>query len=201
MKFSSRVLASLLLCSVAGSPQLASADTWNLPAPLHDENTSVSFVVDSTWHTINGTTKGLAGSISLKEKQDPLSVVVDLKIQVRSFDTDWDSRDEMLQECMASETYPLASFVSRRLSEGCKPTVIDIAGRCSGTLSGVITMRDVSKEVDLPVEIIKERDFYIIKGSLPIQWAEYNIEDPSILIAKLDPIVIISYQTKVPLKH
>ena len=62
-------------------------------------------------------------------------------------------------------------------------------------------MRDVSKEVDLPVEIIKERDFYIIKGALPIQWADYNIEDPSILIAKLDPIVIISYQTKVPLKH
>jgi hypothetical protein len=62
-------------------------------------------------------------------------------------------------------------------------------------------MRDVSKEVELPVEITKEGDFYSIKGTLPLQWADYNIEDPSILIAKLDPTVTISYQTRVPLKH
>ena len=201
MKFSARAFSCLLLCLGGLSSSVARADTWNLPATLDDSNTTVSFVVDSTWHTVNGTTKDLVGSISLKDKHDPLSVVVDIAIQVRTFDTDWDTRDEKLQECMAAETYPLASFVSRRLSDSCKPTVIDIAGRCSGTLTGVITMRDVSKEVELPVEITKERDFYSIKGTLPLQWADYNIEDPSILIAKLDPTVIISYQTRVPLKH
>lgn len=201
MKLGVAPLLSLLLCSAQGFAGTAHADTWNLPSTLHDSNTSVSFVVDSTWHTVNGTTKDLAGSIALKDKHDPLSIVVDLTIQVRTFDTDWDSRDEKLQECMASKTYPLVSFVSRRLSDSCKPTVIDIAGRCTGTLTGVLTMRDVSKEIELPVEITKERDFYAIKGTLPIQWADYNIEDPSILIAKLDPTVNISYQTKVPLKH
>ena len=124
-----------------------------------------------------------------------------MKIQVKTFDTDWDSRDEELQECMASETFPLASFTSRRLSDSCKPLVIDIAGRCSGKLTGTLTMRDVTREVELPVEIVKENNSYLISGLLPVQWADYNIEDPSILIARLDPTVNISYQTRVPLKN
>lgn len=193
-------IASLIVLSSALS-RSAHADTWNLPSTLNDSNTKVSFVVDSTWHTVNGKTSNLNGSVALKDKNDPLSIIVELKIQVKTFDTDWDSRDEKLQECMASDTYPIASFVSSRLSDSCKPTVIDIAGKCSGTLTGTITMRDVSKEVALPVSITKERDSYLISGVLPVKWAEYNIEDPSILIAKLDPIVTISYETKVPLKR
>jgi polyisoprenoid-binding protein YceI len=197
------ILASLaILLSVAPvAIRRAVGDTWNLPSPLNDSNTKVSFVVDSTWHTVKGTTKDLSGSVLLKDKNDPLSIVVDLKIQVKTFDTDWDSRDEKLQECMASDTYPLASFTSTRLSENCKPTVLDIAGKCSGTLTGIITMRDVSKEVALPVSITKGQDSYLISGALPVTWADYNIEDPSILIAKLDPVVTISYETKVPLKR
>lgn len=190
-----------LIVSMATQVGPAHADTWNLPSSLNDSNTKVSFAVDSTWHMVNGTTSNLNGSVALKDKNDPLSIVVDLKIQVKTFDTDWDSRDEKLQECMASDTYPIASFVSTRLSDSCKPTVIDIAGKCSGTLTGTITMRDVSKEVALPVSITKERDSYLISGVLPVKWAEYNIEDPSILIAKLDPIVTISYETRVPLKR
>jgi polyisoprenoid-binding protein YceI len=197
------LLASLatLISILPVASQRAQGDTWNLPSALNDSNTKVSFVVDSTWHTVNGTTKHLNGSVVLKDKNDPLSIVVDLKIQVKTFDTDWDSRDEKLQECMASDTYPMASFTSTRLSENCKPTVIDIAGKCSGTLTGILTMRDVSKEVALPVSITKEQNSYLISGTLPVTWADYNIEDPSILIAKLDPIVTISYETKVPLKR
>ena len=201
IKFSAALGFSLLLCSLGLGSTLTRADTWNLPSPIHDSNTSVSFVLDSTWRTINGTTKDLVGSITLKDKKDPLSIVVDLTIKVQTINTDWDGRDETLQECMASDQYPTVSFTSQRLSDNCKPSVIDISSRCSGNLTGILTMRDVTKEVTLPVEITKELDFYRIQGTLPLQWAEYNIEDPSILIAQLDDTVNISYQTIVPLKH
>jgi polyisoprenoid-binding protein YceI len=201
IKFSAALGFSLLLCSLGIGSTLTRADTWNLPSPINDSNTSVSFVLDSTWHTINGTTKDLVGSITLKDKRDPLSIVVDLTIKVQTIKTDWDGRDETLQECMASDQYPTVSFTSQRLSDNCKPSVIDISRRCSGNLTGILTMRDVTKEVTLPVEITKELDSYRIQGTLPLQWAEYNIEDPSILIAQLDDTVNISYQTIVPLKH
>jgi polyisoprenoid-binding protein YceI len=169
-----------------------------VPAP---QKASTAGTANASNQTVNGTTKNLNGSVVLRDKNDPLSIVVDLKIQVKTFDTDWDSRDEKLQECMASDVYPVASFISTRLSDSCKPALLDIAGRCSGTLTGTLTMRDVSKEVALPVSITKEADRYVISGAIPVRWAEYNIEDPSILIAKLDPVVTISYETKVPLKH
>ena len=38
-----------------------------------------------------------------------------------------------------------------------------------------------------------------MEGSLPIQWADFNVEDPSILIAKLDPTVTITYRTVIPI--
>ncbi len=190
-----------MLCSFGIGSRVARADTWNLPSPINDSNTSVSFVVDSTFSTINGTTKDLFGSISLKDRKDPLSIVVDLAIKVKTIDTDWDDRDETLQECMASDQFPTVSFISQRLSDNCKPTLIDISKRCSGTLTGILTIRDVTKEVTLPVEISKEADSYRIKGTLPLQWADYNIEDPSILIVQLDRTANISYETVVPLKH
>jgi polyisoprenoid-binding protein YceI len=198
LRFRSTAFLFSLLTMV---PRLLMADTWRLPSPLNDSNTKVSFVVDSTWHTVNGTTKDLNGSVALRDLKDPLSIVVDLKIQVKTFDTDSDSRDEKLQECMASDSYPVASFISRHLSDSCKPALIDATGQCSGTLTGTLTMRDVSKEVALPVSITKGQDSYFISGALPVAWADYNIEDPSILIAKLDPIVTISYETRVPLKR
>jgi polyisoprenoid-binding protein YceI len=111
MKLRVLLLASLMLGSLGICATVAHADTWNLPSTLNDSNTKVSFVVDSTWHTINGTTKDLAGFIGLSDKNDPQSIVVDLKIRVKTFDTDWDSRDDKLQECMASETYPIVTFV------------------------------------------------------------------------------------------
>ena len=200
-KFSAALGLPLVLFSLGIGSRIARADTWNLPSPINDSNTSVSFVLESTWNTINGTTKDLAGSISLKDKKDPLSIVVDLTIKVKTLDTDWDDRDETLQECMASDQYPTVSFISQRLSDNCKPSVIDISKRCSGSLTGILTIRDVTKEVTLPVEISKEPESYRIKGTLPLQWADYNIEDPSILIVQVDRTANISYETVVPLKH
>lgn len=200
-KFSAALGLPLVLFSLSIGSRVARADTWNLPSPINDSNTHVSFVLDSTWSTINGTTKDLAGSISLKDKKDPLSIVVDLTIKVKTLDTDWDDRDETLQECMASDQYPTVSFISQRLSDNCKPSLIDISKRCSGSLTGILTIRDVTKEVTLPVEISKEPESYRIKGTLPLQWADYNIEDPSILIVQVDRIANISYETVVPVKH
>lgn len=200
-KFSAAFGLPIVLSSLAIGGGLAHADTWSLPSPINDSNTSVSFVVDSTWSTINGTTKDLSGSISLKDKKDPLSIVVDLTIKVKTIDTDWDDQDATLQECMASDQYPTVSFTSQRLSDNCKPSVIDISKRCSGSLTGILTIRDVTKEVTLPVEITKEPDSYRMRGTLPLQWADYNIDDPSVLIVQLDRTANISYETVVPLEH
>ncbi len=176
----------------------ARSETWDIPAELNDKNTTVTFVVDSTWHTVHGTTKNIAGEVHLRDPHDPLSVEVELRVPVKLFDTDSDLRDDRLVEVMAAETFPEVRFVSKRLSKECEPTVVTRDGGCRGTLSGRLTIRDVTKEVSLPAEIRDTANGYRIQGSLSIRWEGFHVEDPSILIAKLDPVVTISYQTTIP---
>lgn len=182
-------------------PRLTQAATWDLPLAVNDSNTTVSFEVDSTWHLVHGTTKNISGTVTQASSTDPLSIRADIVIPVRFFNTDSQSRDERMLEVMAAERFPSVSFRSTRLSENCTPTSIEIHGRCTGSLRGALTIRDVSKEVDLPVEIAKQDGHYVINGTLHIAWADFNVEDPSILIARLDPTVTIAIRTTVPLKN
>lgn len=190
------LVAFVLSCLVM--VDTASSETWGLPTELHDKNTSVTFVVGSTWHTVHGRVKNIAGEVHLRDPKDPLSVVVDLRVPVKLFDTGLALRDDRLREVLAAETFPEVRFVSKRLSAECEPTLVTRDGSCRGTLRGSLTIRDVSKEVSLPTLIRDTANGYRMEGSLAIRWADFHVEDPSILIAKLDPVVTISYQTTIP---
>jgi len=192
-----RFLVALALLSVV-TIDTAHAETWDLPIQLHDNNTKVTFVVDSTWHTVEGIAKSIAGQVHLRDLKDPLSVVVDLRVPVALFDTDSDLRDDRLQEVMLAKAFPEVRFVSTRLSPECEPSIVTRDGSCRGTLRGALTIRDVTKEVSLPISIRDTASGYRMDGSLAIRWEDFHVEDPSILIAKLDPVVTIAYQTTIP---
>jgi len=179
----------------------AQAETWGLPVELTEKNTTVTFIVDSTWHTVHGTTKDLTGNVQLSDPKDPLSIAVDLRIPVRLFDTDSELRDDRLREVMASGFFPDVRFVSTRLSKECDPIIVTREGSCSGSLSGTLTIRDVTKTVTLPTVIRDTASGYRVEGSIDLRWEDFHVEDPSILIAKLDPVVTIKYQTTIPKKQ
>lgn len=196
-----RYLPFFLAASLATTvPNAASAQSWSLPASLSDSNTTITFKVDSTWHLVQGTTSKVTGSVRQQDPADPLSIEVDLTIPVASFDTDWDARDEKLAIVMAAELFANVRFRSTRLSADCHPLKVKNDGRCSGLLQGFLTIRDVTMPVSLPVEIVRSGSSDTITGKLMLQWADYHVEDPSILIAKLDPTVTIAYSTEVPLR-
>lgn len=189
------VFSLIGLCWVAVS---ASAQPWQLPHQVTDANTHVTFTVDSTWHTVRGITSGITGTISQSDAKDPLSIVVDLAIPVTSFNTDGESRDERLREVMDAANHPAVRFVSSRLSQSCHPLRVAENKRCAGTLEGTLSIRDVSRAIALPVELELEDNESKISGNLDISWADYHVEDPSILIAKLAPIVTVTYSLAIP---
>lgn len=178
----------------------AAAQSWVLPAQLNDSNTTVSFEVDSTWHLVEGTTSKISGFVRQRDPTDPLSIEVDLVVPVASFDTDWDARDEKLAFVMAADRFAQVRFRSSKLTANCHPLTIKRDGRCSGSLEGTLTMRDVTLPVSLPVEIMRSGSKDTISGKLTLEWADYHVEDPSILIAKLDSAVTIAYSTEIPLR-
>ena len=182
-----------IFCSTLVFTTSVYADAWNLPSALNDNNTTVTFEVDSTWHLVHGTTRGVSGKVWLESPKDFRSIRAELSLPVKSFDTDSESRDERLLEVMAAEQFPNVSFVANAAPNLCDPTTVTESSPCKADLLGTLTIRNVAKPVAIPVTVESKAGHYTIKGALSVQWADFGVEDPSILIAKLDPTVVVSF--------
>jgi hypothetical protein len=73
------------------------AASWNLPQDLRDENTKVEFLVDSTWHVVNGSTAGIRGRAWLQTPSDYRSIRAELRFPVGGFNTGNERRDRRLR--------------------------------------------------------------------------------------------------------
>jgi polyisoprenoid-binding protein YceI len=173
------------------------AQTWTPPAEVSSETVKINFEVDSTWHLIEGDVPKVSGRIWLESKSDPTSIRGELKAEVAAFDTDNGSRDKELRHVMDAEKFPVVMMaITGFEGEPCSPIKVEKAGECRGVLKSKITIRDVSKDVHLPYVIKQDEGNYDVKGDFSLQWAEFGVEDPSILVAKLDETVKIKYSLK-----
>lgn len=202
----------LLIAAViglGGFPAVAVADgtaapyAW-LPYQLSDQNTKVEFEIDSTWHLIHGGTSKVSGKIEQRKSGEPATLLIEAHFPVRMFDTDNESRDERLREVMASELFPEVTVRTSELKGECLEVVKDrlSSPHCSGALRGTLTIRDVTKDVELPFKLtpMGEGEFpdsYLAEGEFEIKWAEFGVEDPSILIAKLYETAKIKFQVRI----
>ena len=175
-------------------PVLLLGPHWPLPLELSDANTTVGFTVDSTWHLVQGKTRNIQGRAWLENPQDAHSVRAELTLPVRLFDTDRASRDERLREVMAESEFPTVQVSIRGDESLCDPKTITEATPCRTTLQSTVTIRGVQKAFPLATLISAAPDGYRVQGELPLRWADFGVEDPSILIAKLKPIVTVSFE-------
>lgn len=191
-------IGSILILLLAAQPCFAQEGAgWRLPLELNDQNTQVRFEVDSTWHMVHGEVSGISGMAEQRDPNDPASIQAEIHFPVKKFDTGWGMRDSSLYDHMAADTYPEVTLEITGLKGGCGPEEA-AAGGCSGTLQAKLHIRDVSRPVDLPVTIVRQGADYLASGSYTFRWAAYNVEDPSIMLAKVKPDVKVLYSVRVP---
>lgn len=188
------LLGSLSFLSSSHGDEPPSATSWFLPRSLSDANAKISFKVDSTWHTVHGKTSGIIGKAWLSEPANPKSVSVQLEIPVSVFNTDNESRDEELRDIMNEKEFHNVVFSAGGLRGNCTPEVTKAEGVCQDILHSELKIREVKKELDIPITIHSEAEGFRVSGTLPVKWAEYNVEDPSIfVVASVDPVVEIEF--------
>ncbi|MCB0339139.1 MAG: YceI family protein, partial [Bdellovibrionales bacterium] len=168
--------------------------TWYLPSGLTDSNTTVEFNVDSTWHMVEGKTAGVEGSAKLADNSDPRTLVVEVKLPVAKFDTDSSKRDREMRDVMAEKEFPFVSFESTSPLAQCVPAIVLRDGSCEDILKGVLQIRDVKKDILIPIVISNIGDSFEVTGAIPVKWAEFGVEDPSIFIARLDSTVNVNFK-------
>lgn len=175
-------------------PGWAADDTaWNLPAAINDANGHVAFDVDSTWHLIKGKTKDLTGKAWLENPKDFRSVRAEMQLPVESFNTGSESRDERMREVMHAEAYPTVSFSLRNIRGLCAPESIPDKGVCPVTFEGSLTMSNTTKQIEIPATVSRDGRNFVMAGNVDILWPEFGIEDPSMLIARLDHTAKVAF--------
>ncbi len=188
---------ALVLLSVLLFPVVSDAQVWELPLELNDRNTTVQFEVDSTWHLVHGETSGISGRCWLEEPGNPFSVRAEIHFPVARFDTASESRDERMREVMGAESFPEVRLMVHSFSSKCREA--DFLGRnCPGELGASLTIRDVSQSLTLPIELVRSEQGFTLSGETHLTWSEFGVEDPSILIARLAPQVVVHYQVIIP---
>jgi polyisoprenoid-binding protein YceI len=195
MKFSALFLSLILFplqLMAEGQP------TWDLPQKLNDKNTQVKFEVDTTWHVVYGEIKNTSGKVSLSNPEDLRSITAEIRFPVKSFSTGWDKRDDSLHDSMKADKYSDVIFRSTHLGGACLPETIEKEGSCNAMLTGTLQITDTVKEIIIPVTISKEKNQYKITGKYKFEWKAYNMEDPSIIIAKVNPNVEVTYTAFIP---
>ncbi len=193
----------LFLAAALLLPRLAFAEeslSWILPQVLSESNARVSFEVASTWHLVHGEAGGINGRVWLKDDSDPMSIQSEIHFPVKRFDTQGKLRDSKLREVMAAERFPEVIFKTSAIQGGCSPLQIAQKSKCEGALVGSLNIRGVEKQVELPYTISIQQDEFVIEGRYSFQWADYGVEDPSILIAKLDKTVTVKFACRIPLE-
>jgi polyisoprenoid-binding protein YceI len=193
--------AAFVMTALLSVPHVLSAEPsvacWNLPLTLSDKNTEIRFQLDSTWHEIQGTTAEITGLASCVAAQSPQNIVVSLSLPVRSFNTDNSMRDSRLMEVMLVEQYPTVDVELSGLSGGCTPALVMRDKTCRDQLSGTLTIRGTEQPVSIPVTISFAADGHFhVAGEYSFAWPDFGIEDPSIFVAKLHPIVKIQFSVE-----
>ena len=203
-KFRNRLLLILSVVVLGAWTRVAGAQeaikTWSLPLQVNDENTKVTFKVDTTWHWVHGKTKGLSGKVTLADQADPMSILSQIRIPANTIDTGWGMRNNSLYDHMGTKDFPDIIWKSTKLAGDCTPAKIAAEKSCKGTLVGSLTIRDVTTDENLPVTIELKDDEFHVTGAITFRWAIYHVEDPSMIGASVEPEVTVEYEIVIPAK-
>lgn len=175
------------------------ASPWSLPVILTEKNATISFEVDSTWHTVEGTVQSLSGELLPKESDTSGVPTGWVEFSVEAMNTGNSMRDSKMRRVMHADQHPKVRLKIEHVNL-CGTDENDIAARivtspgCQGSASGVLTISGVSKPTTFLFSVTRNEDHFIVDGGFSLRWADYGVEDPSILVAHLDDTVKVKFQ-------
>lgn len=131
----------------------AQAPEWN----IDNSHTSISFEVNHFFTPVAGSFKDFEGNLSFDDENLEGSSAI-FTVQIASVETDSDKRNGHLQseDFFDAKKYPEMKFSS---------TSFTINGD-DYILNGELTIRDITKDVSIPVEILGLGDHPMKKGKL-----------------------------------
>ena len=154
-----------------------------------DTSGSINFGLVASLHDIAGTAQTFSGELDIGSDKPTGKIT----IQATGLTTDLAIRDDRMHSyCLEVDRYPTVEFLVAA-------TTGDVRGlnsrRGSGNieLRGQMTVRSSTRDVIIPVRYQWRSGTLHLTGAHQLDWTQYGVPDPSIIISTLYPEVNIQF--------
>ena len=166
---------------------------------FNEKQSKINFFVSTSLHDANGEVKKFKGFIDIKGEGTTVEKASGLlEITANSLFTNQSQRDSRLKSTVLSVLdFPLIKF--KVTDAKITSNKMDKDGTLYLRLIGPLTIRDVSKNVEIPVKVKMSADkkSASVEGNYTVNFKEYNVPDPSIpIVGKVDENINISFNIK-----
>lgn len=167
---------------------------------FNNKDGKITFDLSTNVHPVKANVEKFKGFLNVKSSDEKNidSVNGSLEIDTRSITTSISMCDaRMKSETLSVSKYPKIIFkvsdvnvVSNKLSSD---NTINLK------LIGNLTIRNTSKKIEVPVKVTvaNDKESAIVEGSYKVNFNDFNVPDPSVLIAKVDPVINLSFKLNV----
>jgi hypothetical protein len=140
--------------------------------------------------------------VLFRPKVHPLNSGVSVRAQfdlpIARFDTDGEMRDKRMREVMDSDHVPSVSLFLDSVCSSCDPASFAATQSCPAEIVARLTIRGTERPMKLQGILEKRGSEIVLTGDSRFSWLDFGVEDPSILVAKLDPTVVVTYSVSIP---
>ena len=156
-----------------------------------NSNSQIRFDVASTLHTVPGEITQFTAELNVEK--DVTGTVV---IQSLGIKTGINVRDQrMYNYCLDAGQFPTIRFDIRGVT-GDVEGFTKAEGSGTVKLHGKLSIRSTGRDIIIPATYSWAETGLVIKGSTKVNWADYGIPDPSILISKVQPVLNVNFDLK-----
>jgi polyisoprenoid-binding protein YceI len=147
----------------------------------------VEFLVKDNRGGFTGVVRDLSASVAVREQGASFAGDVQVQIDARTMTTGVGVRDnQMRRDFLETGKFPFITF---------RGTIapVDRVGALPfrATLKGLLAIKQVTQEVEIPVRVTALRDTYLAEGQVTIKMSDFKIPIPRFLIfVAEDPVTV-----------
>lgn len=169
-RFARRVV--LFVTLVVLLPLVSQAQTFQT------ERGHAEFRSEVPLHSFTGTSENLVGQIDLMDH------TVDFYIDLNTLKTGIGKRDKDMKKTLDTDQYPFAEFFGQLVtpfdtnSDAVQPAIV----------RGAFKIHGITKQVEITGSLQKTADGIRVQAAWELDLDDYDIEPPSLLIVKVNPV-------------
>ena len=147
----------------------------------------VEFVMRDNRGGFTGITDRVEGTVIIRGEAETFTATVDGRIDARTLVTGNGMRDaQMRRDFLRTEQFPFVTFKGTATNRDRA-----IATMIRVLMKGQLTIRDATRDIEMPLDVTALADEYRASGEVVIKMSEYGIPIPRFLIfAAEDPVTV-----------